>query len=469
MGGPMLAGVNVATTLPETGRNIRPLTRNGRQVGVRERLRWQTGYRKTNCPRDPQEAIRLHLSNRTNRPRRVLRSRLAVSVPAVSVAVLLAAMPVGASAGGTPVTPASVNVSPGELADIDVSALGLESSELAGALVKIPALSTLPVGTLDSLIGGLPTNSTLQDLLAEVKAATGVQVTTGEALGVVLGDAAANPDVLSHLLGEVASLLHGTPQAGALQAVLTNLIGGLTPAQLQQLESQLGASGSPAELATTLAGKLANGELDSELATVLSGLGTTAATTGSQAATTVGMTADKLASQLGLGEEALKAASGTSTPLGSLSGVLDTLAGPTGLTLATVPTTPGGTTTTTNGGSTTTNSTSTTSTTIPGATTSAKGSTVSGKVKIISHRVKGHTLVLVVRVPSAGELTVTGAHAKRELKKSKKAATVTLRIPLTNAAVADVRRRYKLEIQLKATFKPASGAASTASATFKVR
>lgn len=409
----------------------------------------------------------MHLSNRTDRPRSALCSRLVVSVPAMSVAVLLAAMPVDASAGGTPVTPASVNVNTGELANVNVSALGLESNELASALLKIPALSTLPSGTLDSLIGGLPTNSTLQDLLAEVKAATGVEVMTGEALGVVLGDAAANPDVLSHLLGEVASLLHGTPQAGALQAVLTNLISGLTPAQLQQLESQLDATGSPAELAAKLAQKLANGELDSELSTLLGELGTTAATTGGQAAAAVGTTADKLASELGLGEKALEAASGTSTPLGSLSGVLDTLAGPTGLTLATVPNTPGATTTT-NGGS-TTNNTSTTITTTPGAATSGKSSMASGKVKIISHRVKGHLLVLVVRVPSAGELTITGAHAKRELRRSKRAGTLTLRVPLTNAAVADVRRRHKLKIQLKAAFKPASGAASSASATFKVR
>ncbi|HEY3829616.1 MAG TPA: hypothetical protein VGL57_10520 [Solirubrobacteraceae bacterium] len=410
------------------------------------------------------------MSNRTSRPRSVLRSRLAVSVPAMSVAALLAATPVGASAGGTPpVTPASVNIDTGELANIDISALGLESSELASALVKVPALSALPTGTLDSLIAGLPTNSTLQDLLAEVKAATGVEVTTGEAIGVVLGDAAANPDVLSHLLGEAASLLHGTPQAGALEAVLTNLISGLTPAQLQQLESQLGATGSPAELAATLADKLADGELDSELATVLGELGTTAATTGSQAATTVGMTASKLASELGLGEEALKAASGTSTPLGSLSGVLDTLAGPAGLTLATVPNTPGSTTTTNGGSTTTTNNTSTTSTTTLGAATSGKSSTAPGKVKIISHRVKGHRLVLVVRVPSAGELTVTGAHAKRELRKPKRAGTMTLEIPLTNAAVADVRHRHKLKIQLRAAFRPASGAASAASATFKVR
>jgi hypothetical protein len=170
-----------------------------------------------------------------------------------------------------------------------------------------------------------------------------------------------------------------------------------------------------------------------------------------------------------LGEETLKAASGTSTPLGSLGGFLDALASPTGLTLATVPNAPGSTTTTTNGGSTTTNSTSTTSTTTPGAVTPGKGSTAPGKVKIISHRVKGHMLVLVVRVPSAGELTVTGGHAKRELRRSKKAGTVTLEIPLTKAAVADVRRGHKLKIQLKAAFRSASGVASTASATFKVR
>jgi hypothetical protein len=422
--------------------------------------------------RDPEEAILLHPSNRTNRPHSLLRSRLAVFVPAISVVAVLAAMPVGASAGGTPVTPASVNVNSAELANIDVSALGLESSELASALAKLPALSAVPTGTLDSLIALLPTNSTLHELLAEVKAATGVEVTTGEAVGVVLSDAAANPDVLAHLLGQVASLLHGTPQAGALEAVLTNLISGLTPTQIEQLEGQLAATGSPAELAGTLADRLANGELASELASVLGELGTTAGTTGGEAATTVGMTAGKLASELGLGEEALKAASGTTTPLGSVGGVLDSLAGPAGLTVATVPSTPGSTTTT-DGGSTTTNNSSmtssSTSSTTPGAATPGKSSTAPGKVKIIRQSVKGHVLVLVVHVPSAGELTVTGAHTRRELRKSNRAGTMTLAVPLTNAAIADVRRRHKLKLQLKATFRPLSGVASAASANFDVR
>jgi len=415
----------------------------------------------------------LHSSTRTIRARRALRARLAVCASAVSVVALLAAMPVGASATESPVTPASVNVDSGELADIDVSALGLESSELASALVKLPALSAVPTGTLDSLIGLLPTNATLQDLLAEIKAATGVEITVGEAIGVALGDAVANPDILSHVLGEVASLLQGTPQAGALEALLTNLIGGLTPAQLTQLEGQLGASGSPAELAGTLLGKLANGELEGELATVLGDLGSTAATTGSEAASTLGMTAGKLASELGVGEEALNAASGTSTPLGSLGGVLDSLAGPAGLTLATEPSTPGGTSTTNGGSTTTTSDTSMTSmsasTTSPGIASPRKTSTAPGKVKIISHRVKGHVLVLVVHVPSAGETTVSGAHAKRELRKTKAAKTMTFKVPLTDAAIADVRRRHKLKVKLTAAFKPASGAASAASATFEVR
>ena len=411
----------------------------------------------------------MHFSNRTSRAHGNLRIRLAICVPAISAAVLLAVAPVAACASDSSVTPVAVNVTSGQLGALDLSGLGLESGQLASALARTPALSSLPSGTLNSLLGGLPTNNTLQDLLAEVKTATGVEVTTGEALGVVLGDAAANPDVLSNLLGKVSSLLHGTPQASALEALLTNLTGGLTPAQLQQLETQLGTTGTPAELAGTLASKLANGELNSELATILGELGTTTTTTGDQAATTVGTTVGKLAGELGVGEEVLKAASGTSTPLGSLGGFLDTLADPTGLTLATVPSTPG--TTTTNDGSTTTNNTSTTnatSATTPGA--AAHGvSSATGKVKILSHKLKGHALVLVVRVPSAGELAVTGAHAKRVLRKSKKAATVTLEIPLTNAAAADVRRGHRLKLQLKATFRPLSGTSSSASAAFEVR
>lgn len=224
-----------------------------------------------------------------------------------------------------------MTISSGEVGSIELGALGLESSQLASVLAKIPALGALPTGTLTTVIAGLPANSTLASLLSAIKSSTGVEVSTGEVTQVLLGDALTNPAVVSSLLADIAARVQGTPQAAQLAGVLANLLAGLTPSQLQQLESQLGASGSPAELASTLLGRLAHGELTSALSTVLGELGAMAPTTGAAVAQALGTAPGTLAGELGLGESALKSASGMSVPLGSGGGFFDILSSPGGL------------------------------------------------------------------------------------------------------------------------------------------
>jgi hypothetical protein len=399
---------------------------------------------------------------------RFARRSFSASILVVSATMLIGAIPTGATASTAAVTPVSVNVSDGQLSTIDLNALGLESSQLASALVKIPALSAVPGGTLTSILTGLPANATLQDLLTAIKTATGIEVTAGEAIQAILGDAATNPAVLSTLLSDLASLLNGTPQGTQLEAVLGNLISGLNPAQLEQLETQLGTVGTPAELASALVGKLAAGELTSALTTALGELGTTTTTTGPLAATAAAATPSALAGELGLTEEALTKATGTSTPLGPLRGFLDVLGTPSGLTLGTVPSTSSNTTNTT--GSTTTNSSSTTTaSSTPVLTGAGKASTPPGKVKIISRKLERHKLVLVVQVPGAGKLTVGAAHAKRRVIKATKTATMTVAVALTNAAIASISHKHKLTLQVKVAFKPTSGSASSATTTVHYR
>jgi hypothetical protein len=419
----------------------------------------------------------------------VLGRRIGAAVVSGSIVALLGVMPAGASASGGSVTPAYVSVSSGELGTLELDALGVESSQLVTLLADIPALGALPTGTLGGVIGALPANSTLQDLLSAVKLATGVEVTAGEATQVLLENPTADPAVLANVLSDVATLLHGSPQAPQLDEVLGNLIDGLTPEELQQLETALGVNGTPQELAASLAGKLADGELTNELATVVGELGPTTATTGSEVASSAGATPAALAGELGIAEGVLDTASGTSTPVGSLGGALAVLGHPDGLTLATVPSTllggaggngasGGNGATGSNGasgsnGSDTTSSTTTTSTTATGSTmvpaTATKAAAKTAKVKIVSHKVKGSTLTLVVRVPAAGKLTVSAAHTKLVRKTAGKASTITLKIHLTRAGIADARRNHSLKVKVTAAFKAAGGVASLATTTAHFR
>jgi hypothetical protein len=374
----------------------------------------------------------------------------------ISVAGLLAAVP-SASAVDAPslpgapnVTPAAVTLSAGDLANLDVNALGLESGQLASVLARIPALGALPAGTLESVLGALPSNTPLSGLLSAIETATGIKVSIGEVTQVVIPAATFDPSVLTNLLAGAASQLEGTPQGAQLAQLLENLLGGLNADQLQQLAKQLGIGGNVAELASALEQKLANGELLPALESLLAQLGTPLATTAQQLESTLGTTPAELAKQLGgLPESVLNAVTGVQTPIDDGEGVLAALTGGDGTTtLATVP-------------SNTTNNYSTTNN-YPTSAAAAKKAAAAGKVKILRHKVKGHTLTLTVSTPSAGRITVTAAHAKRVSKKVAKAGTTTLKVPLTKAGIASAKRHRKLNVQVKVAFKPLSGAASSA-------
>ena len=106
----------------------------------------------------------------------------------------------------------------------------------------------------------------------------------------------------------------------------------------------------------------------------------------------------------------------------------------------------------------------------PGATTpGTTAATASAKVRIVSHKVKGHTLTLVVQVPAAGTLMVSGRGVRSLHKQVSKAERVTLRIALSKAGTASLRRHtHGLAIKLDAAFAPVSGANSSAATTVKV-
>jgi hypothetical protein len=113
---------------------------------------------------------------------------------------------------------------------------------------------------------------------------------------------------------------------------------------------------------------------------------------------------------------------------------------------------PGGTTVTTQG-----------STPPPAPAPNAGASSV-GKLKVLSHSFKGHRATIVVQVPSAGVLTLSGKKLRAVRHETAKSERVTLHPALTRAGAASVRksRHRSLKVPIKVSFKPVSGASSSA-------
>jgi hypothetical protein len=92
-----------------------------------------------------------------------------------------------------------------------------------------------------------------------------------------------------------------------------------------------------------------------------------------------------------------------------------------------------------------------------------------GKLEIVSHRTSGAVAKVVLQVPAAGAVTLGGAGVRGRVVKVVKASRVTLEVKLSRAGTATLHRHHVLRVKLKASFKPTSGAASTATATVDFR
>lgn len=95
------------------------------------------------------------------------------------------------------------------------------------------------------------------------------------------------------------------------------------------------------------------------------------------------------------------------------------------------------------------------------ASTSAKPS---GRVAFLSHRVRGGVATITLWAPAAGRLTLAGRGVRAGYARAVKAQRIVLRVTLSKASIASLRRsrHHRVEVRLKATFKPASGSASSA-------
>jgi hypothetical protein len=104
----------------------------------------------------------------------------------------------------------------------------------------------------------------------------------------------------------------------------------------------------------------------------------------------------------------------------------------------------------------------------PGATAATKSKP--GKVTVLSHRVRGRVATVVLRTPGAGRVTLTGRGVRSSSAQAAGAQRLTLRVSLSKASAASLRRgaRHRLQVKLKVSFKPTNGSSSSAtvSATF---
>ena len=81
-----------------------------------------------------------------------------------------------------------------------------------------------------------------------------------------------------------------------------------------------------------------------------------------------------------------------------------------------------------------------------------------GKLKLLRRRIKGHTLILTVQTPSAGQVSATGNHLKAVKHKVTKAKRLTLKVGLTQQGIVLLRSHHRLKLHLRVGFRPVAAA-----------
>jgi hypothetical protein len=356
--------------------------------------------------------------------------------------------------------PLVLNLGPEQLAELNLEALGLSNQELTGLLGGLPGASGSETA-LTPLLNLLLANpaETVQELLETLDLNLGSALTPEEVIAKVT-EGATNPESLTGLLSGVSQALNGE-QLGVLQQIVERLLGSLNPAQLEQIEKSLGGTGSIPELANSLIDELLGGGPQNAVETLLSDLKEVLSVTGSEAAEVAGVPLEALANTLDKTTKSLTEVTGVVGTLPTKE-LLSILTGPaeSGLTVGVTPSGSGASTNTT---SSTTNNYST-------STPASKAAAKAAKVTIVSDKVIGNTLDLVVKAPSAGQLTIRASHMKTAHRRVGRARTVTFKLHLKRAAAASLRRhkpRRSLKVKVKASFTPKSGSRSSATANVK--
>jgi hypothetical protein len=463
-------------------------------------------------------------STRASLPQRP-RNALAAAVVLLALAAGLTIPAAASAAGSAPDTTSPSAVSPLEPAKVQEVLAGvpltdLSTTQLSEVLAKLPGLSALPAGLSQG------------DLATELAKAIKTLAGEGDTLGQLKSDPAELVSKLNldGLLssGGLLSLLGEPQNLSSLLSLLTTGLGSAEPGQLvggllgsaakpeqpidpAQLIRQVLTSASPekleALLGTTLTGKPF---VQGTVGTVAGEVGTTSealakdldATTSQLPATAMALTAPLTDGKtlvgvlgavegldMGLLSPKEKAAEGSgggsggsggsgSGSGGSSGGSGGSGAGGSGSAgdaggwggaggLAASAGATGGS----GGGSGEPAGTTIVVNNLPaqGSTLVSPGAKTSAKIEIVSRKVKGDAITLVVQVPAAGRLTVSGSGVKAASGQSDKAERVTLRTVLTKAGVASLRKHgHRLKVELKASFEEVAGASASAKTTVAV-
>ncbi len=414
-------------------------------------------------------------SIRWTRPSSASRTRRAFgAVLAASLLGALAALPTGAAQAGSPaITPISTEQVETVLGQTPLSTL--DSSQLVGILSKVPALEGLNAGELEeALEKALATLTShggdLQELLSGGGAAD-LKSGLEEALGPLSG-------LLSTLLGgNPLTKLTEALKTENVQGVLGELLGKAT--QPQQLIGDILAALNPQHLQELLGSSL-TGEPFSKLnvGEVAGKAGTTGEDlVGELGKTTTELpeTAMALTAPLTSGKELAVLNGLKGVTLGLLEGAGKTVEGLGGGSGGSGGGGSGGGTGGTGGagsnggaggsggGSGGSGTTVVVQNSRPGSAGAKATTTAVGKLKLVSHHVKGHTATIVVQVPSAGYLTMSSKGLKALSRQTARSERVTLTAALTRAGTAALRKHHqRMKLVLKLSFKPTSGAASSA-------
>lgn len=421
---------------------------------------------------------------RPNRYPNIRRSgvrRFATATFTASLVALLATIPTGSAAAGpknpTPSVslPASVSGLPvGEVEKLfaGIPLSDLNTAQLTAVLSKLPGLSTLPVGKLEEAL---------------TKVTKGLE-SKGGTLGQLLKPGEVVPTLETELkkllsVPELLSLLGGEN----LTTKLTGALGSQNPSQL--LGMLLSSSASPEQLLTHVLETSNQETVKTLLGTTLTGEPFSQTTVGGLASS-LGTTTNALAE--GLGTTLTSTTMALTAPLANgklLGGVVNAVKGVTLGLLggsaseskekeANKETTKessnnrentkesggpgtqgaGGATGAAGGASLVVNNTL-------GRQTAVAAKTVD-KIEILSHKVKGRVATLVLQIPEAGNVVVSGGGVKAVRETARKRERLTVRMLLSKAGTASLHKRHnRLQVALKAAFKPISGSRSSATAT----
>jgi len=88
------------------------------------------------------------------------------------------------------------------------------------------------------------------------------------------------------------------------------------------------------------------------------------------------------------------------------------------------------------------------------------------RVRIVSRKVKGDAVTVIVQVPAAGRVALSGTGLRSARRQADAAERLTLRSVLTRTGAASLRAHHRrLKVTLRISFKPVAGSSSAASTT----